>query len=321
MTRFVLGIDTGPATNRFPEPEEWARIVAQDMDLRSVQLVADLLNPFWPESVIEAELDRIQEAMAKCGIAIHSMMTSTYTRTNHYMHPHPELRQAWCDWFRRLADLAAHLGARAVGSHLGIMSVRDVSDPTRYRQRVDEAIRHWQELSWHARDVGLEYVFFETMSIPREMACTIAEARELRDRVNENAGVPMRFCLDVGHAPHPDERDPYLWLRELGRDSPIVHLQQTEQGHSRHWPFTPEYNARGIIDPQRVLTTLAERGAEEVLLALEIYHRERYEVEPRVVPDLIASAAYWRRFLPVDGPWNAETAPGLKKVPGGGNAT
>ena len=61
MTSFTLGINTGFATNRFPEPEEWARIVAEELELTSVQLVADLLNPFWPESVIEAEVEVVEK--------------------------------------------------------------------------------------------------------------------------------------------------------------------------------------------------------------------------------------------------------------------
>jgi len=45
MTKFKLGINTGFATNRFPEPEVWLRIVGKDLGLRCVQFVADLLNP------------------------------------------------------------------------------------------------------------------------------------------------------------------------------------------------------------------------------------------------------------------------------------
>lgn len=303
MTSFTLGINTGFATNRFPEPEVWARIVREDLGLGHVQLVADLLNPFWPEEVIRAEVARIREAVARYDITIHSLMTSTYTRVNHFMHPHAEQRRAWVAWFRRFAELAAELGAKAVGSHFGILSYRDLHDPARYRARVDEAIGHWQDLSFYAQHLGLEFIYFETMSIPREMACTIEEARDLLHRVNARAGVPMAFCLDAGHAPHPEQRDPYLWLSELGSDARIVHLHQTEQGHSRHWPFTESYNAQGIIEPERVLQCLYEAGATETLLAFEIAHRERFEEEAKVVPELAESAAYWRRYLATDGPW------------------
>ena len=303
MASFTLGINTGFASNRFPEPDVWARIVREELGLSQVQLVADLLNPFWPKEVIAAELARVREAVARYDITIHSLMTSTYTRVNHFMHPHAEQRRAWVAWFRRFAELAAELGVKAVGSHFGILSYQDVADPARYQARVDEAIGHWQDLSFYAQRLGLEYVYFETMSVPREMGHTIEEARALLNRVNVRVGVPMAYCLDAGHAPHPDQRDPYQWLSELGSDARIVHVHQTEQGHSRHWPFTEAYNAQGIIEPARVLRCLCEAGAEEVLIAFEIAHRERYEEEPKVVPELAASAAYWRRYLPTDGPW------------------
>lgn len=303
MTNFTLGINMGFATNRFPEAEEWARIVSQEFGLSTVQLVADLLNPFWPAEIIEGEAQRIEKAIAKYGIKIDSLMTSTYTRVNHFMYPYPEFREAWRQWFYRLADLAARFGARAIGSHFGIMSMKDVADADSYKRRVDDAVALWQDVSHYAQSVGLEYIFFETMSIPREMAWTVEQARELRDRVNAKAGAPMCYCLDIGHAPHPEQRDPYLWIRELASGSRIVHLQQTEWGHSRHWPFTPEYNVQGIIEAGKVLDLLTENGAEDILLAFEISHREKYEVEPLVIPELKASAQYWREHLPTDGPW------------------
>ncbi|MGI6374654.1 MAG: sugar phosphate isomerase/epimerase family protein [Anaerolineae bacterium] len=306
MTSFTLGINLGFATNRWPEPDVWARLVREEMGLRSVQLVADLLNPFWPDDVLDREVERVLEATQRYDVTIHSLMTSTYTRVNHLMHPHAEHRRAWVDWFRRFIDLGARLGVESVGSHFGILSMADLADEARRRQRVDEAVRSWQALTRHAADAGLRYLFYETMSIPREMGHTVSEARELWTRVNEDVAVPFALCLDVGHAPHPDERDPYLWLRELGGISRLVHLQQTEAGHSRHWPFTPEYNARGIIEPQRVFADLAATGVDEIWLGFEIAHRERYEVEPLVLPELIESVRYWREFLPSDGPWQPE---------------
>lgn len=301
MTRFTLGTNLCFATNRWPEPEEWARLVSQDLGLRSVQLVSDLLNPLWPQHALDLQTGRVIAAVAKYNLQIHSLMTGGFTRLNLLMYPHPELREVWFDWYQRFIDLAATLGAEAVGSHFGALSMREVSDPDLYCARVEEAIHLWQELSFYAQERGIKYLYFEAMSIPREMAYTIQEARTLLERVNAHVGVPVRLCLDVGHAPHPDERDPYLWLAHLGAEAPIVHLQQTEIGYSRHWPFTPECNAKGIIEPRRVLDTLAATGIPEVWLGFEVLHRERWEDEERVLPELIASAAYWREFLPSDG--------------------
>jgi len=308
MTRFILGTNTCFATNRWPEPEAWARVISQEMGLGSVQLVSDLINPFWPEAALKRQTERVLEAISKYDLEIHSLMTGGFTRLNHLMYPHSELRQVWFDWFKRFIDLGSQLGVRAVGSHFGILSFQDLEDEVRRRTRVAEAVRLWQDLTFYAQDLGIEYLFFETMSIPREMAYTIEEARDLYERVNAHCGVPMRLCLDVGHAPHPAQRDPYLWLHELGHLAPIVHLQQTEYGHSRHWPFTPEYNARGIIDPQRVLDTISATGIPEVWLGFEIAHRERFEEEARVLPDLRASAAYWKQFLPPNSPRRSRPA-------------
>ncbi|MHB9034595.1 MAG: sugar phosphate isomerase/epimerase family protein [Anaerolineae bacterium] len=303
MTRFTLGINLGFATNRFPEPDVWARLVSEEMGLHSVQLVADLLNPFWPDYVIDAEVERILKAVQRYHLDIHTLMSSTFTRYNYFLYPYPELRQAYQDWYKRFAVIASRLGARGIGSHFGTFTVSDYADPRIREARLSEAIRIWQENTFTAQDLGLQYLYIETMSIPRELADTIENARELLARMNEHSALPIYYCLDIGHAPHPSERDPYIWLRELGRDSRIVHLQQTEMGHSRHWPFTQRYNELGIIDPLRTLQTLSESGAEDILLAFEISHRERYEDEPLVIPELAASAHYWREYLPVDGEW------------------
>jgi sugar phosphate isomerase/epimerase len=303
MTRFTLGTNLCFAINRFPEPEVWARLVGEQMGLRSVQLVSDLLHPFWPEDVLARQTTAIREATARYGVDIHSLMTGTFSRTNHLMFPQEDLRTLWLGFFRRFVDLGVALGARSIGSHFGILSVHDVSNVDRYRTRVDEAVRLWQELSIYARERGLQYLYFEPMSVPREMGNTISQAKELYERVNAHAGVPVYMCLDVGHAPHPLDRDPYAWLESLGAYAPIVHLQQTEAGYSRHWPFTPEYNTQGDVDPARVLNILADKGMDDVWLGFEIIHRERYEQESQVVPDNVASARYWRRFLPQDGDW------------------
>lgn len=107
----------------------------------------------------------------------------------------------------------------------------------------------------------------------------------------------MRICLDVGHAPHPDQRDPYPWIERLGAWSPVVHLQQTVLHKSHHWPFIPEYNAQGIIHPDEVLRALDASGAEEVFLAFEISHREHYDTDFRIIEDLKASVDYWRPYV------------------------
>lgn len=299
MANYKLGINAGFAINRYPEPEEWLRLVREEFDLDYVQFVADLLNPVLPENILEEQVQKINKYADDFEIEIDSTFTSAFTRVNHLLHPDPEQRQFWKDWFKQFFNISAKLGARGAGSHFGILSMKDCYHSEKKKELVAEAVDSWRELARYGKKLGFEFLIFEPMSVSREMAWTIEETKELLERVNKDneGGVPLQVCLDIGHAPHPDERDPYLWCRKLGHVSPIVHIQQTEQGHSRHWPFTEEYNQKGIIHPDKVMKALEEGGAEEVMFLFEISHREKHPEDLQVVEDLKESADYWRSFL------------------------
>lgn len=294
---FSLGIDLGFARNRYQEPEVWSRIVREDLDLKNVSLVADIFNPDWPEEYLQKLSVRMQNCLADYDIKVGACFTSSLTRTPHLMHYDEEMRRFYLNWFKKFFQMAAELGCKIGGSHFGIISFTDFDNPERRAFIYEEAIKGWQELSFYVKDLGYEYLVFEPMSVPREMGNTVAECLQLMDAVNANSGVPMRICLDVGHSPHPDERDPYQWIEALGRLSPLVHLQQTTMHRSNHSPFTPEFNATGIIKPEKVLESLKKSGAADSLLAFEISHREHYDTEFRIIDDLKASVNYWKPFI------------------------
>lgn len=292
-----LGVNMGFAANKYVEPEVWTQIVGERLGLKYVQFVADLLNAFLPDKVIEQQVERIQAGAERYGLAITSTFLSSYTRVNHFMHPDHEQRQVWLDWFKRFARLSRQLGANSTGGHPGILTFRDYEDEERRELAISEGIKHWQELSWYCKDLGMAYMIFEPMSVPRELANTVEDTRALLDRLNDGAGLPFKLCLDVGHAPHPADRDPYRWLRELGAVSPIVHIQQTEPDHSRHWPFIEPYNSSGIIVPEKVIAALEESGAADVELIFELYHREAWSSEFSIIEDHRKSVEYWRPYV------------------------
>jgi sugar phosphate isomerase/epimerase len=273
-------------------------MVAEDLGLTYVQFVADLLNVFLPESIIQQQVEQINENTAKYGLKVTSTFTSSFTRVNHFMHPDAATRKVWLQWFKKFADISAQMGAKTTGSHFGILTFADYDNLERREYLVGEALKNWQELSWHCKELGMEHMIFEPMSIPREMANTVEETKELLQLLNAGAGIPFKICLDVGHAPHPNDRDPYRWVRELGEVSPIIHIQQTELNHSRHWPFTEEYNRAGIIHGEKLLTAIEDSGARETELIFEIGHREAWPTEFRIIEDHRASVQYWRQFVP-----------------------
>jgi sugar phosphate isomerase/epimerase len=293
-----LGINLGFAINRYIEPEVWARIVREDIGLRYVQFVADLLNPFWPGEYIDKELRRVNDAVRRYDLVVESLFTSAFTRVNHLMNPDGEARKIWLDWFRRFLDIGRALGAKNAGSHFGIMTFDTYDNPDKRRFILDEAVRGWQELTFYAKDLGYDCLIFEPMSVPREMANTIGETRELLDAVNAKCGVPLKVCLDVGHAPHPSERDPYLWIEALAALSPVIHLQQTVLHKSNHAPFTEEANKTGIITREKVMEAVRKAGCTDALFAFEISHREHWDTDFRIIQDLKESAAYFRQVIP-----------------------
>lgn len=290
-----LGTNLGFAINKYIEPEVWAKIVDEDLGLRSVQFVADLLNPFLPEEYVKSQIARIKEATKKHNISVDSIFTSAFTRVNHLMHPDKEMREEWVEWFKKLLWIGSELGAKTGGSHFGILTFDSFDN--NYDFMVEEGVKNWQKLTFVAQDLGYDSLIFEPMSVPREMGNKISETLDLMNRVNENCGVPMRICLDIGHAPHPDERDPYPWLEQLSQYSPIIHIQQTVLHKSNHAPFTKEQNEGGLIQGDKVMAAIEKSGCEKTILTFEIGHREHWDTEFRIIQDLKESVEYWRQWV------------------------
>jgi D-erythrulose 1-phosphate 3-epimerase len=295
--KLKLGTNLGFAINKYIEPKEWTRIVGEELGLRSVQFVADLLNPFLPKYYVEEQIKKIQYYTGKYDIKVDSIFTSAFTRVNHLMNPDKRAREIWFQWFKEFLEIGSKLGAKTGGSHFGIMTFATYEDTKKRDEIIEEGIKGWQELSFYAKYLGYEALIFEPMSVPREMANTVEESLYLMNRVNESSGVPMRICLDLGHSPHPSQRDPYPWIEKLGKYSPVIHLQQTELNKSNHWPFTKEYNEKGIVHADKVIKTLEKAGVEEALLLFEISHREHWDTDFRIIQDLKESVDYWREYV------------------------
>ncbi len=111
-------------------------------------------------------------------------------------------------------------------------------------------------------------------------------------------------------APYEDG-DPYRWLAALGGYSPIIHLQQATATSSPHWAFTPENNARGIVEPARVLSAIKAHydsapgeGLPPMLpdlyLTLEIFTGTA-DKNRTVLEGIRESVRYWRQYIPEDG--------------------
>ena len=298
---FKLGVNTGFAINRYPEPDVWTSIVADDFGIDVIQFTATLLDPRWPEEYVKRQAELIRTLCDNKGIKIQTTFTDAFTRLNHLTSPDPEMRRMWADWFKKLVDISEIMGAEGIGSHFGILSFRDNDDAAKRMAMLREGCKNWAEIADYAAGKGLKYVFFEPMSIPREFAGTIDETRIMLTLANQDIKLPMVLCLDVDHgdvqSANPDDTDPYKWLEVFAKESPVIHLKQSRSDKGGHHPFTAEHNAYGKIQPDLVLQTLIEAGSTDNTLILEFAHKERWPSDYTVIKDFQESIRYWRDAL------------------------
>jgi len=294
-----LGINTCFAVKRWPRPDDWAPIVRNELGLRVVQHSFDLADLAAPAERVGTQVEELRQATDAHDLTLHSTFTGLAAYSaNMLLAPDTADREAAEAWFKRAVEFTAQSGARATGGHVGCFSVPDWHDPARRAELWAGLQASLGRLAVDARAAGLEYLVVENLAVAREPS-TMSMIRDLLDDGADDR-VPVRLCLDVGHMCVPGtsgaDRDPYAWLRELGRAAPMIQLQQSDAEGDHHWPFTADRNAIGRISADRVIDALGEGGVEESVLLLEVIPPFEQD-ESSVLVDLRASVEYWREAL------------------------
>jgi D-erythrulose 1-phosphate 3-epimerase len=291
-----LGINNCFAVKRWPRPDDWASIVRNDLGLDIVELSLDLLRGPGTRARL-AEQTRV--ALVRHSLRADTVFTGLAAYSlNLLMHPDAEYRAAARRWYREVIYLTAELGATAVGGHVGTLSVPDAADPVTRADRWAGLRENLAALAAYALDCGLDHLLVENLVTDREPSTMALIENILSERSSVRA--PVQLCLDVGHpfvcGGSPRDCDPYAWLAHFGPRIAEVQLQQSDGLGDHHWPFTPEHNAAGRVDPGKVLDTLAAAGVTDALLILEVI--PAFEADDRqVIADLRASADVWRAAL------------------------
>jgi len=294
----TLSLNTNPLVNRFAEPADLIETVARDIRIRDIQLTHEFINPSWPAPLIRRLTRDMDRALTRTGARVTSGMTGPYGRLNHFGHPDADVRRYYVDWFKTFADIAGDLGAASVGTQFGIFTYRDFDDPVRREDLMRIAIECWAEVAEHAKSAGLDYVFWEPMSVGREFGETIPRAMALQDRLTAaDMAVPMWMMADIDHgdvtSPDPADTDPYAWARAVPPVSPIIHIKQSMTDKSGHRPFTAAFNDRGAIQPGPLLKAFGEGGARDNEICLELSFKEREPDDRAVISGIAESVAFW----------------------------
>lgn len=108
-----------------------------------------------------------------------------------------------------------------------------------------------------------------------------------------------------------EDGDCYEWIRKLGCYSPIIHLQQTDGLSSSHKHFTIDNNQNGIINGEKLLSSLKEsydsslevgmpQRCDKIYLTLEAF-TSTASINYDTLKDYKKSVEYWRNYIPEDG--------------------
>ena len=289
-----VGVNLCFAIKRWPEPEEWARMAADELGVSSVQFTMDLIDPWWPESDRAAMAARVREAAGRRGIAIHSVQIGLAGYTyNGLLHPDETARRIAEEWWRRSIDLAAELGAGAAGGPIGALSVADAASPERRKALYAEVVGRLGGLADHAKRSGLKALLVEPTPLPREIPSTIDEAKRLVADTSGGA-VPLRFVIDVGHALYRplygEDASLVPWLTELRDHIGVLHLQNHDYRADAHWGWP---DARGSYDPAGFHREVSEAGLDHLPVFIEVFSPFE-QADDEIVPLIRSSLAACR---------------------------
>ena len=297
--RYNLGINTGFAVNRFCDPKELFKFIKKELNIRNVQLSADLISPFYNKKLLGKQIKKYKTEINRNSIFISSIFTGAFTRFNHLAHSDKEIQKFWINWFKILVNVSSDLDCDTIGSHFGIFSYKDDNNKKLRKIRRKQNIENWHEVAEYAKTKGIKNIMWEPMSISREQGETIYECKKLQKDVNNASPLPFKLCVDVDHGEltSNDKRDidPYHWLGVFAKDIKAVHLKQSFKDKGGHWPFIKKYNKKGKIFPDKVVNTLSRNGCYETDLILELSFRERNPTDKNALEDIKNSINFWKK--------------------------
>jgi sugar phosphate isomerase/epimerase len=298
---FKLSINTGFAVNRFTEIEELANFCKNYLNIQFVQPTSDWLNLNMPKNFSSKHVSKINKIFSNHNLKVNSTFTGAYTRLNHLAHPDKSYQEYWVNWFKYFINISTDLGAKYVGSHLGILTYKDNQYKNRNSILLNRVLKNWWKIAEYASKKKLKALIWEPMSISREFGDTISECKNIQKELNKKTKANFKLCLDVGHgnlnSKNKNNFNPYFWLKEFAEVSPVIHLKQVLKNNFSHLPFTKKNNLKGIIEAKKILEILKKNKINDTELSLELSFKERDPIDKNLKKDVLESVIYWKKYL------------------------
>ena len=288
----MLGVNLSFCVKRWVTPDLWGPIVREELGLDAVQLSFDLVDPLWPDALLDDIAAELRAVPSRFGVAVHSAFIGLAHYTfNQLLHPNRKVRDAAEAWLIRAYRFAASAGIARVGGPLGaVASGRDGEEPDAIAEADDaDLVARMLRLADHAREHGIVELYVEPTPLRREWPWTVAQARRMLADVSA-AAVPWKLCVDWGHALFEPVYGGYRarmepWLAEVGDAIGVIHVQQTDGRYDRHWDFTEA----GIVAPEAAAALLRRHGLADRPVFLEVFYP--FERDDRSVLDAVRRSA------------------------------
>jgi len=298
-----LGINNAFAIKKWVEPEEWTRVIVGEIGLKNIQVSFDLFYPSLKEANISFMCEDINNAVKK----YNAKVSSTFTGLNAYsqnmlVNPNPTIRKAAIDYYEDAIKISSKIGAPTTGGHFLSFSIKDFNDKNRREYLMESFFESIIYLSHVAFQHNLTSLTWEYMPSPYEPPHTVREAEKFYEEINSYTKVPIYLTFDLGHTTAFDiseknkDRDVYYVLEKLIPMTNIIHLQQCDGIGDRYWPFIPEYNEIGIIDPGKVIKLIDDCSDHKIDLMFEFIHGCEVSGK-KIIEDHKYSVDYWMKYL------------------------
>ncbi|HPE95092.1 MAG TPA: TIM barrel protein [Bacillota bacterium] len=299
MGKILLGFNGNCFTNRYDEPEVWTKI-CKDMGIHHVMFNVDLIDPYWSWDTQKALADRTLEACDKNDVKIFSAFGGHHGHQHYMGHFDKAARREAVDFFKRAAKLTAYLGGKSFGTCFAIMTDRCNRDAALRREIIESALASYAQVAEYGAEVGLSSIAYEMTSVDRESCATFEENDYILERGRDMA-IPLHVCLDMGHRnmhTTPQEASHIEWIRRYAYCADVIDCQQTDMQASRHWPFTPEYNEKGVIRGDEIVKAITDAKPDhDILLSFELRSAAFWPQDNGHLSILRASVDYWRQFV------------------------
>ncbi len=301
--KFELGINNAFAIKKWVETDEWLDVIVNDIGLKNIQFSFDLLYPSLQDADYINICDEINHFTGQYDANISSTFTGLMAYCQNMLaHPNPALRKAALDYYHHAVKISSLIGARSTGGHLLSFSIKDYNDVARRKYLMESFFESMAYLSAIAKKHKLKSLVWEYMSSLYEPPHTVDECITYFEHINKYSHLPVKICFDLGHTTSFDiesddkNRDVYYVLEKIIPYVNMIHLQQCDGIGDRYWPFTREYNEKGIIEPKKIYKIINRSADEKVDLYFEFFHGPEIGGQ-EIIEDYKVSAEYWLSFL------------------------